>query len=116
MNNCTFNNNITYETTNNTIPYGTNVGSNNLVGINPLFVNAPNRSGSLAYDYTLQAGSPGENTASDGTDIGIFGGGFAFIDLTGRARIPLVTTMTILNSSVPQGGTLDVQISGTKVD
>ena len=116
MNFCTFNNNITYQTTNDVIPFGTNTGSNNQVGADPLFVNAPSRTGSLAFDYHLQTGSVGHNAASDDTDIGVFGGAFAFVDLTGRARIPLVTTLNVLNSTIGQGGSLNVEISGTKVD
>ncbi len=116
VNFCTFNNNITYQTTNDVIPFGTNTGSNNHVGVAPLFVNAPSRTGSLAFDYHLQAASPGYNAASDDTDIGIYGGAFPFADLTGRARIPLVTTLNVLNSTIGQGGSLNVEISGTKVD
>lgn len=116
VNYCIYNNNITYQTTNDVIPFGTNTGSNNQVGVNPLFVDAPNRTGSLAFDYHLQASSPGHNAATDGTDIGVFGGAFPFVDLTGRPRIPLVTTLNILNSSITQGGSLNVEISGTKVD
>ena len=116
LNNCVFNNNITYQTSNDVIPFGTNTGTGNLTGVNPMFVNAPDRSGNLTYDYNLQSGSPGHNAGVDGTDIGVFGGISAFIDLTGRARIPLVTTLTILNSSIGQGGSLNVVFSGTKVD
>lgn len=116
MNYCTFNNNITFQTTNDVIPFGTNTGSNNQVGADPLFVNTPSRTGSLAFDYHLQAGSVGHNAASDGTDIGVFGGAFPFVDLSGRARIPLMTTLNILNSTIAQGGSLNVEISGTKVD
>ncbi len=116
LNYCVFNNNITYQTSNDVIPFGTNTGTNNQVGVNPLFVNAPDRSNNLGYDYQLQAGSTGHNAGSDGTDIGAFGGASAFVDLTGRARVPLVTTLSILNSSIGQGGSLNVEFSGTKVD
>lgn len=116
VNYCVFNNNITYQTSNDVIPYGTNLGAGNQVGVNPLFVNAPDRSGNLTYDYQLQAGSTGNDAGSDNTDIGVFGGADAFVDLTGRARIPLVTSLNILNSSIGQGGSLNVEFSGTKVD
>lgn len=116
VNNCTFNNNITFETTNDAIPFGSNVGSNNQTGVDPLFVNAPARTFNLGYNYNVQASSPGHAAGSDGTDIGVFGGAFPFVDLTGRPRIPLVTTLTILNNSIGQGGSLNVEMSGTKVD
>ena len=116
VNYCTFNNNITYQTANNTIPFGTNVGANNQVGVAPVFLNAPTQALVLTYDYRVQAGSSGDNAGSDGTDIGVGGGAYPLESMTGRARIPLVTTLNILNSSIGQGGSLNVQVSGTKVD
>lgn len=114
---CAFSNNITYQTSNDALPYGTNAGSGNYIGVDPLFVNAPDQSGVLTYDYHLQAGSPGHNGGTDGTDVGIYGGGAPFpASMDGRARIPLVTQFNILNSTIPEGGSLNIEVEGRKND
>ncbi len=115
--NCAFNNNISYQTPDDALPPTGNVGAGNLVGVDPLFVNVPDANGNLSYDYHLQAGSPGKNAGTDGTDIGLYGGGAPLVGaLDGVARIPLVTTFNLLNSSIGLGGSLNVQIAGSKHD
>ncbi len=74
-----FVNNLSFGTSNDALPpAGTgvgNTGSNNKVGLNPLFVNAPfNTLWAATWDFTLQATSPAKDAGSDGTDIGITGG------------------------------------------
>ena len=112
--NSTFNNNITYNTLNNTLPYGTNLGTGNLINTDPQFVNYP-LAGQLfiaAHDYHLQAGSAGKNAATDGTDIGIWGGvGFS---MTGEPPIPVIRLLDVNNPNVPVGGTLNVHLKSSK--
>lgn len=76
-----FVNNLSFGTSNDALPpAGTgvgNTGSNNQVGQNPLFVNAPfNALWAATWDFTLQATSPAKDAGSDGTDIGITGGSY----------------------------------------
>ncbi|MEI9918994.1 MAG: hypothetical protein WDO14_09370 [Bacteroidota bacterium] len=74
-----FSNNISYGSTNNTLPpVGSgvgNTGANNKVNVDPLFVSAAY---AVAYastmNFNLQSTSPAKNAGSDGTDIGITGG------------------------------------------
>ncbi len=76
-----FTNNLSFGTTNNALPpAGTgvgNTGSNNLINLDPLFVNAPyNTAYAGTMNFNLQAASPAKNAGSDGTDIGITGGAY----------------------------------------
>jgi len=76
-----FLNNLTFGTSNDALPpVGNgvgNTGSNNIVGQNPLFVNAPyNTIYASTMDFNLQTTSPAKNAGSDGTDIGITGGAY----------------------------------------
>jgi hypothetical protein len=110
--NSVFNNNITYLCNSNTIPYGTNAGSGNLINVNPLFMNYPALGANFewTHNYGLQAGSPAIGTGSNGTNIGLTGGNAPFNNIPGNSRIPVVTGLTLPTSSVPVGGTLEINI------
>lgn len=114
--NCTFNKNITFGTSNNVIPYGTNVGSGNLVNTNPLFTNAWTIGVNYTFNYQLLSSSPGKNMGTDGTDIGLYGGVAPMPGLGGVPRIPRITQFDLQYSVVPQGGSLNVQVKAKKVD
>jgi len=116
--NCAFNNNLSYQTTDDDLPpTGSNVGSGNFVGQDPLFVNVPDLQGLPSYDYHLQAASPGNNGGTDGTDIGLYGGSAPLnVALDGVPRLPKVTQFDLLNSSIGQGGSINVQVQGSKHD
>lgn len=113
---CTFNNNITFQTANDALPFGTNAGTGNLVGVDPQFTNAPNNTPNLTYDYNLLPASAGNNTGTDGTDIGIYGGPAPWPNQNGLARIPRVTEFNLQFTQVPQGGTVDGTVKAKKVD
>lgn len=112
---CVFSKNLTYMCVNNTIPGTGNLGSGNKVDQNPLFVNVPPAGGfSYSYDYHLQAGSPGKNSGTDGTDIGIYGGMMPF-EVGANPYIPQMMETTLPSgSSVPAGGTLNVHFKAKK--
>lgn len=119
VSNCTFSNNLSYQTTDDNLPptAGNNVGSGNLVGVDPLFVNVPDAQGAWSYDYHLQASSPGHNAGTDGTDIGLYGGSAPLnVPFGGTPRLPQVTQFDLLNSTIGQGGTINVQVQGAKHD
>jgi len=71
--NCIFNNNLFID--NQSFPYVTNVGTNNIVNQlkSSIFVNQSGSSFSYSHDYHLQSTCPGKNAGTDGTDIGIYG-------------------------------------------
>ncbi|MCX6257748.1 MAG: hypothetical protein NTW49_07640 [Bacteroidia bacterium] len=115
---CSFSSNITYNS--GSLPDGNNSGAGNFNNMNPLFVSANIPMSGVDwlsiknYDWHLQSSSPGHNTGTDGTDIGIFGGSYQFHDFTGTPPIPLITIMNVINSNVPQNGTLNVNFKAIK--
>lgn len=135
---CTFNNNLSDLTTianpsfynpgNNFVNFvpsigGSNTGSANIIGQNPLFTLNANPDDYSALDnYRLQTGSPGKNAGSDGTDLGIYGGSYSFpsggaigsgFDTRPLPPIPQVTNVNIQNTSLAPGAQLKVTIQAT---
>lgn len=134
---CTFNNNVCnqstiggaseYSPTNSfTATFtgaggGSNSGSGNQVGIDPLFVSASNfDSYNANFNYRLQASSPVKNGSTDGTDPGIYGGTYPFpsggvgtqYDTAPMPAIPQVTAVNIQNATIQPNGQLNVQVQG----
>ena len=108
--NCTYQNNISYNTT---ITY-TSMGSNNLDNTDPLFVNITNGVYLPSDNLNLLSNSPGINYASDGTNVGIYGGN-ANTTLTGEVyNMPVIRLMNIQNSTVPQNGNVNVKVKSTR--
>ncbi len=115
-NGCAFNNNITYQTANDVIPYGNNVGSGNMIATDPMLVNYPITGApfSFAHDYTLQGGSPALLAGTDASDIGITGGAAPF-EVGAPPRIPQMTSIQIgPPTAVPLNGTLQIQFTARK--
>jgi hypothetical protein len=109
----TFNNNLTYFNNSNTLPYGSNAGGGNISGANPLFTTFPALGGafSWAQNFALLPGSPAIGTGTNNTNIGITGGNSPCINnLPGNSKLPVVTQLTVPISSVPVGGTLQINI------
>lgn len=114
---CTFNNNLTFGTNQDTIPYGTNIGSNNVSATNPDFENVPlpgfvNISYAHQYSWKLDAGSAGAGKGTDGKDIGLYGGADVYTP-GGEPDIPQIRRMTLKNTTVPPGGTLELEVVST---
>jgi hypothetical protein len=116
--NCTFNNNLSYLCNVNTLPASGNIGSGNIVNQNPLFTTYPALGADFAWaqNYALLAGSPAMGTGTNGTDIGINSGNAPVTQLYKYAKIPAVTSLTIPVSSVPVGGTLQINIQAVSRD
>jgi len=108
--NSVFIKNLTYKTANDSLPYGTNLGSDNFINVNPKFVSFPSNVGfAYTYNYQLQTISPVHNSGIDGTDIGIFGGPSPAAP-GAPPRIPRITNFTIPNAAIPLNGTLQINI------
>ena len=91
-------------------------GSNNLDNTDPMFENVPFGSVTDFYNnnFNLTSVSPGVNAGSDGTDIGLFGNNFVF-DPNGRPNLtPYPESITITNSVVAPGQTLNVDFTATQ--
>jgi hypothetical protein len=114
--NCIFNNNLTFNCSNNNLPLPGNTGVGNISNLDPLFVNhqvSPPTVFSFANNYRLQSSSPGYGAATDGTDLGVYGNNFPFT-MTGEVPFtPIMRKLNIYNTTVPFNGTLDVQIKSS---
>ncbi|OFY86990.1 MAG: hypothetical protein A3F72_02190 [Bacteroidetes bacterium RIFCSPLOWO2_12_FULL_35_15] len=122
--NNSFNNNLSYLASDNTLPPASNVGVNNYgaangTGIDPKFVFLPLSATdfSFTHDYHLRSTapiSPGRNGGSDGTDIGIYGGSYPWVDMTGTPNIPQVKTFNVINPSVNAGTPINISVKAKK--
>ncbi|MBI1315784.1 hypothetical protein GC167_02860 [bacterium] len=111
--NCTFNNNISYICNNNTLPPAGAIGSGNLINQNPQFQIYPALGGvnmDWAHNFTPQPGSPALGTGTNATNIGLTGGNAPVANVPQWPKIPAVTQINIPVSSVPAGGTLQINI------
>lgn len=110
--NCTYHNNISYNTAAITYP---SMGAGNIDNTNPLFINLSGTNGYIPSDnYHLQTTSPGHNFAGDGTDVGMYGGN-SNITLTGETfNMPVIRLLNIQNATVPQNGNVNVKVRSTK--
>ncbi len=111
---CTFDNNITFSTNQDVLPYGNNTGTNNLIWIQNNFVDADLPitdfiNNIYGYDLQIVDGQPGDNAGTDGKDIGLFGGAIPF-SYPGEPAIPVVRNFILENASVPVNGNLQIQV------
>lgn len=91
-------------------------GNNNLNNTNPQFtyLSAPsNPSFDYANNYKLSAGSLGINAGTDGTDIGIYGGGFFFQMKGYPFDLPYPTSAILSNGSVQAGSNLNLELKAS---
>lgn len=103
-----FSSNLSYETGNDQLPPSGggvgNSGDDNIIGVTPSFVNVPIiNTFSFNYDFSLQAGSAAIDAASDGSDIGISGGPYAWdssnliLNTTGIPTIQIFNTTSVIS-------------------
>lgn len=113
---CTFNNNFTYLTETNDLPYGNNLGSGNIESDDPflqIFTDYPQLGAdwSSTHDYSLAPGSPCIGAGTNGSDIGINDGNAPVTNIPLFPKIPTITELNIPVSSVPVGGTLQINVA-----
>jgi hypothetical protein len=137
---CTYSNNIFYAgvTVNESaVITGTNTGSGNFFNEDPQFVYPTLPDQLYSYSYTtpasapfanfhLQATSPGIAAGTDGTDIGIYGGGYPWVDGSSDdsryryfpmpRQVPHMIEMNILNPTVPVGNAINVEFNAKVVE
>jgi hypothetical protein len=137
---CTFSNNLFYAFTpvvGTNIISGTNTGSGNLFNVDPQFTIAALCSDVYNYTYTaptagpfadfhLLSSSPGVNYGTDGTNIGIYGGNYTWIDGSTTdsrfryypmtSQVPHMIQMDITNPTLPENGTLNVNFNAKTQD
>ena len=96
------------------LPYDeVNVCLDNINDVNPDFANYVGVSGGYSYanDFHLDAGSVGENAATDGSDIGLYGGIFPFSAIGADNGTPQIVDFTIATSTAPSGGTITIHLN-----
>jgi len=120
---CIFNNNITYNNIDNNLETSTgnpsSLGTGNIIGQDPQFVNYPIIGAILdySYDYNLNSGSSGLGTGTGGTNIGFYGGMYPFIDPGTNPYIPQMQYITLpLGGAVGVGTNLNVEFKSHKQD
>lgn len=120
----TFNNNITYYPSGSTPPSdpwsinsnvngGGNVSNQNPQMVDQTAVNAGTDNPLL--DFTISSG-PANNSGSDGKDMGLLYDATGSLNWTisRTSRLPFIYSMNITNPTIPQGGTLNVQVEARK--
>lgn len=117
MANNNFINNLSWRSTLNpcNLPPDYNNGSGNLSNQDPQFETAISSSTSFdkSKDYHLKSSSPGKNAASDGTDIGPYGGNNPFV-WGGIFSIPNITQSLITNPVINQSTPINVNVKANK--
>lgn len=117
-----FNNNLTYICNDNTLPPNVsagqpeNEGENNIINENPRFTDFPSLGGSFSWnqDFTLLPISPAIGAGTGGTNIGLSGGDYPVeVTLPRNSFTPVVISIDLPNSSVPENGVLQGQIEAT---
>lgn len=112
--NCTINNNLTFGSSQNALPAGSNTGVNNIIGQNPLFIQVPTADLNFQYDYGLQAASPAIAAGTDGLDLGIYGGSYPITPGLVGQPLPYIAEFVITNPVIQQGGSLNVTLKARK--
>ena len=117
---CVFNNNIIYNsgggimTDINSIGNGV-TGNNNFINQDPQFMNFTESDNyTIVEDYRLANASPGKNAATDGGDIGLFGGNYTWENRKYPKAFPHQEIFNVINSSVPQGTPVNVNLKARK--
>ncbi|RLD24924.1 MAG: hypothetical protein DRI54_05615, partial [Bacteroidetes bacterium] len=109
-----FSNNLTYHSNGSLIPL---TGNNNVDNSNPDFIAIASDNPVWEYvnNYQLNSNSPGENVGTDGTDVGIYGGGFPFRTEGYPQDFPRLQAFDLLsNTIVPPGGSIEINLKATK--
>lgn len=116
----TFNDNITIFGSPDVVPFGTNSGTGNHNNLTPSTVYANGVTQPATYpallttDWHVLNASVGHNGASDGSDIGIFGGANPMPNFTGASTLPQMTLLNISNTSIPLNGTINFEFKARK--
>jgi len=118
--NSTFNNNITFNTANNTpwLSNGNSNGGGNIANQDPqMTAQAAVNAGTFnpLLDFTIAAG-PANNAGSDGKDIGLLYDATGSLNWTNsrNSRLPRVFDFTISNPTIQPNGSLNIQVEGRK--
>ncbi len=109
---CHYDNNLFYNEMSD-FPFSTSdtsiTNNGNILNKDPQFVNFANPY-SVDADYHLQPTSPGHNAGTDGTDLGIYGGGYDFRERGEVPYLPVIYDFSIYNPQLQPNDTLKVKL------
>jgi len=110
---CVYANNLTFENSD-----SITVLNNNIIEQDPLFITAPEGNDIYdwrKYDFRLAETSPAKGTASDGRDLGIYGGvnPTPYPNIYGKSSLPKVTRLFILNQLVGKDESIEIELEAT---
>jgi hypothetical protein len=113
-NNISFNNNLYIPSGPIVLPGAGNVGAGNAVGTALFTDYSAVRPFYYYNNFDLTGPSPGNNMATDGTDVGAVGGGNPFASEGEVKTIPIIREMDIMTPIVPSPGNINVHIRATQ--
>lgn len=112
--NCVMNNNITFGTTQDAIPYGTNTGANNVANTDPQLSTFNNATKTPFQNFQPAAG-PAKTGGVGGTQMGVYGGSGFNWNNSAVPPIPQIKNFSITSgSTVPAGGSMTIKVTSTK--
>jgi hypothetical protein len=112
--NVVFSNNLTYHSNGSLIALS---GDNNVDNSDPDFSTLDSDDPIWNYlnNYQLNSTSSGADAGEDGTDVGIYGGGYQFRMEGYPQNFPRFIDFDVLsNTVVPQGGSIEISINATR--
>lgn len=113
LSNSVINNNITFGTAVNTLPYGSNNGQNNVANTDPQLTSFNNNTFNPNQNFQ-PAGGPARTGAVGGGQMGVYGGTFNWNN-SAVPPIPQIRTFSITSgATVPAGGSLNIRVISTK--
>jgi len=113
LSNSVMNNNITFGTAQDAIPYGSNSGLNNVSNIDPQLTTFSVNSFSPSQNYQ-PAGGQAKTGGVGGIQMGVYGGTFNWVN-SAVSPIPAIKNFSITSgSTVPAGGSMTIKVTSTK--
>lgn len=113
-----FKNNLTYSVNTKVAPLP---GTGNINDTLPVFDGGYNSSNNLPFfrsnnNMRLSSNSPGKNKGTDSTDVGIYGGGYAFSFEGNVPGVAIFNDFEVMNPVLKKGGILKVKVTARKPD
>jgi hypothetical protein len=113
LTNSVINNNITFGTNQNTLPYGSNSGQNNVSNTDPQLTTFSVSNFSPNQNFQ-PAGGPARTGAVGGGQMGVYGGTFNWNN-SAVPPVPVIQRFSITSgATVPAAGSINIQVISTK--
>jgi hypothetical protein len=111
--NSVFNNNITFGTASNSLPYGNNSGANNVSDTDPQLTTFSNATFNPNQNFQPAAG-PAKTGGVGGAQMGVYGGTLNWNN-SAVPPIPVIKNFSITSgATVPAGGSMTIKVTSTR--